>query len=129
MHTKILMQASALAMLLAGLALTFAPQELITSAGATPQAAIILLVQAAGALYLGFAILNWMAKDNLIGGIYSRPVALGNFLHFFMATTALGRAVAASHHSTAVLALTIVYAIFAAWFAWVLFGNPAPARA
>ena len=82
-------------MLLAGLGLTFAPQELWRYAGVGYQAATVLILQATGALYMGFAVLNWMAKDNLIGGIYSRPVALGNFLHFLLVASALVRALAA----------------------------------
>src|SRR5204862_7388254 len=33
------------------------------------------------ALYLGFAVLNWMGCVVLFGGIYGRPVALGNLCH------------------------------------------------
>ena len=41
-----------------------------------------MLVQLAGALYVGFAMVNWMAKGNLLGGIYNRAVAMGNFADF-----------------------------------------------
>jgi hypothetical protein len=34
-------------------------------------------------------MLNWMARANRIGGIYSRPVAMGNFLHFTMGALVL----------------------------------------
>ncbi len=84
----------------------------------------VLLLQVAGALYLGFAILNWMAKDNLIGGIYSRPVALGNFLHFFMVAMALVKAFAAGTRGTAMIGAALVYAVFAVWFGLVVFGSP-----
>jgi|TARA_R110002051_G_scaffold173271_2_gene243631 hypothetical protein len=34
------------------------------------------------ALYLGFGILNRMAKGTIIGRIYNRPIAIGNLMHF-----------------------------------------------
>ena len=65
--------------------------------------------QACGVLYLGFAILNWMAKDDLIGGIYSRPVAMGNFLHFFTIAMALVKSFSVLPHSAAIVALVALF--------------------
>lgn len=122
MPTSLLMMSSAITMLALGLSLTFAPQEVLTSAGSSPSWVLFVIVQATGALYLGFAMLNWMAKDNLIGGIYSRPVALGNFLHFAVMAMTLLRVFAAGHHTTPLLAVLSLYLVFAAWFGLVLFG-------
>ena len=80
--------------------------------------------EASGALYLGFAMLNWMAKDNLIGGIYSRPVAIGNFAHYFILAATLFRLVFAGPLPAILWAVAIVYGIFASWFGWVLFTSP-----
>ncbi len=124
MHTKLLMGASASAMLLAGIALTFAPQELLSIPGSCYHPETVLILQAAGALYMGFALLNWMAKDSLIGGIYSRPVAMGNFLHFLIVTMALVKALAAGTRTTGVIAAALVFALLAAWFGLVVFGSP-----
>jgi len=33
---------------------------------------------------LGFSILNWMSKASLIGGIYNKPLLIGNLLHFLL---------------------------------------------
>jgi hypothetical protein len=115
---------SAAFMLALGLITTFSPAELLASTGGTAQITATLLVQASGGLYLGFAILNWMAKDNLIGGIYSKPVALGNFLHFFAVAMALTKAVTSGQRSTTIVVLTLCYAVFAVWFGLVTFTNP-----
>ena len=112
-----------------GLIATFAPQELLTSTGSGSQVMTLLLVQATGGLYLGFSFLNWMAKDNLIGGIYSRPVALGNFLHFFMVAIALIKALTAGTRGTGVIGAVLVYAVFAVWFGFVVFGSPISSKA
>src|SRR5215217_4003335 len=91
MNTKLLMIASALVLGLAGLAGSFAPDELLVAWGAPATAQTTILVQILGALYFGFALLNWSAKGVMIGGIYARPVSLGNFLHFTMGTLALAK--------------------------------------
>ncbi len=89
MNTKALMAASALFMGCLGVAASFLPQEILTWIGAPSQGALPLLVQLGGALYVGFAMVNWMAKANLLGGIYNRAVAMGNFAHFFIGATVL----------------------------------------
>lgn len=82
MNTKYLMISSSVFLALIGVVCTFAPAEMISYIGLNDSDAFVVIVQILGALYLGFAILNWTAKGNLIGGIYSKPVSLGNFLHF-----------------------------------------------
>lgn len=72
-----------------GIVLTFMPQE-VASFLNLPEATTILF-QILGALYFGFAMLNWTAKANLIGGIYSRPVAIANFTHFLIGGLALAK--------------------------------------
>jgi hypothetical protein len=76
------MRLSSFFLVILGLAASFIPQEILAHYGARSSGLGVLLMQVVGALYLGFAVVNWMARDVLIGGIYARPVALGNFLHF-----------------------------------------------
>ena len=65
-----------------------------------------------------------MAKTVLIGGIYARPLCMGNFIHFTIAALALIKAAMNNPHLKYVWVATIVYAIFAALFGIVLFTNP-----
>ena len=124
MHTKLLMILSAAFMALLGLAATFMPQELVVHFDSFPEGAVVLVVQVAGALYLGFAMLNWMARANLMGRIYSRPVAMGNFLHFMIVALALGRAMVAGQLPPVLGVGAGIYVIFAVWFGTVLFAQP-----
>jgi len=124
MHTKLLMMASAAFLLVLGLLLTFAPREVLAWAGIEAPLIPVLVVQAAGALYLGFAVVNWMGKDNLIGGIYGRPVALGNFVHFFVMALTLLKALPAGHAIPMMWLTTFVYVVFAGWFGLVVFRSP-----
>lgn len=123
------MTSSAVLLAVLGLLLTFDADGVLRYAGSRPLPLTNLIVESAGALYLGFAILNWMAKDNLIGGIYSRPVALANLLQFFATAMSLIRAVSGGLHLVAMLALTFLYIGFALWFGLVSFGSPVARRA
>jgi hypothetical protein len=116
MIRKTIMTVSALALGIAGVAATFLPQEILQKAGVPAAGALPLLVQITGALYLSFAMMNWMAKDSLIGGIYNRPLAIGNLLHFVMGTLALGKG--------GLYAVAVVYGIFAVAFTYIVFTSP-----
>jgi hypothetical protein len=123
-NTKLLMGASALAMGVWGLILSFLPQEALSFAGLSPDGLLPMLVQVAGAMYLGFAMMNWMAKDSLTGGIYNRPIVMANVLHFVAAALALIKAALAARSSTGLLIGAAIYSLFGALFAVVLFTHP-----
>ena len=123
MHTRVLMISSAALLAVMGLGMSFMPQEVLGMHGTVPDNATVLLVQMAGAVYLGFAMLNWMARGILIGGVYAKPVAAGNFLHFVMVAITLIKAALAF----AVVPLAIsaaVFSVFAIWFGIVMFKPP-----
>ena len=108
-----------------GTLLEFFPHEVLTSIQAAADGPVTLFVQITGALYLGFAMTNWMAKAVLIGGIYSRPLAMGNFLHFVVGALALTKFSLSSPSFNAIWLLALVYALFASLFGFVLITNPA----
>ncbi len=123
MHSRALMIASAAFLAVLGFATSFLPEKVLGLHGTVPDTPTLLLVQMTGALYLGFAILNWTAKGVLIGGIYARPVALGNFLHFTMVSIMLIKA--AIVHGVMPLAISAtVFSVFAIWFGLVIFRPP-----
>ena len=128
MNTRLLMSLSAVFLGLVGGAATFMPQELAAHHGAPANSQLVLVFQIAGAAYLGFAILNWMAREVLIGGIYSRPVALGNFLHFSVVAMTLLRLMAGGVWSHPTVMAAVIYLGFAAWFGTALFTHPTPRK-
>jgi uncharacterized iron-regulated membrane protein len=117
------MMSSAIFLALLGLATSFIPDRVLSTHGTVPDNATLLLVQMMGALYLGFAILNWMARGVIIGGIYARPLALGNFLHFGMVGMMLSKA-AIVHGAVQLAVSALVFSIFAIWFGVVSFRSP-----
>lgn len=124
MNTKLIMIASSLIMGGLGVIASFFPDEILRSFEQTPTDILRLFVQITGALYLGFAVMNWMAKTVLIGGIYARPLCIGNFSHFVIAGLALVRAVINNSTIKYLWVLTVIYLIFALLFSFVLFTSP-----
>ncbi len=122
MNTKLLMSLSAIVMGIAGIILTFLPQEF---AGFFNMADTnILLLQVLGGLYFSFAMLNWAAKANLTGGIYSRPVTIGNFSHFVIVGLALLKFETRSPANLYIWIAVILYIVFAILFGIVFFTSP-----
>lgn len=125
MNTKILMASSALVMFLFGVLASFLPHEILNYIGASAAGLEPLIVQILGALYLAFAMMNWMAKSNLIGGIYSRPMAMGNVLHFTIGAIALVKGIPVGPGVTFLWISSAVYSLFAVLFGLVVFTHPA----
>ena len=119
------MMASAVVMCIAGIATSFFPQEILNSTGLSSANGTVILLQITGALYFGFAMMNWMAKTVLIGGIYSKPLAMGNFMHFVIGALALLKITFSSQALMYVSIATIVYTVFAILFGIVTFTSPA----
>jgi hypothetical protein len=122
MNTKILMVTSSLFLGLAGIAASFAPTELLLAVGSLTAEPLPVLIQLLGAMYLAFAIMNWTAKDNIIGGIYSRPISLGNCVHFITGALALAKQQYSQGVRMPLIVALIAYTIFAIGFAWLVFG-------
>lgn len=81
------------------------------------------VVQVAAGGLLGFAIVNWMSRGSRIGGIYMRPLALGNLLLFVVAGLSLGKALFAGNLPAAVIAPALAFCGLAFAFGWLAFGH------
>src|SRR5215216_5999808 len=112
MNTKILMTTTSLILGLAGLFTLFAPENVLAMLNVPAANSLALLVQLVGALYFSFALMNWTAKDSAIGGIYARPVSLGNFGHFFVGTLLLIKDQLSHARNVTILVALVVYAVF-----------------
>lgn len=123
LNTRLLMTASAVYTGLLGLAAALFEEAILSLFGAAADDFSVVLVGVVGALYIGYAVLNWMARGNLIGGVYSRPVAMGNFAHFLAVGVLLSQQIPSTSH-TVELALPAGFSVvFAAAFGWVVFGR------
>jgi len=125
MNTKILMTSSALFLGIIGLLLSFLPNEIASYFNIEANILTILFLKMLSALYLAFGFLNWMAKGTLIGGIYNRPIAIGNLMHFGVGAIALVKVVSeVQTHSEIIILLTVIYVVLALLFAYVFKTNP-----
>lgn len=121
--TRLFMMLSAVFLAIAGLITSYFPDKVLETHGTVPDGPTLLLIQMMGALYLGFAILNWTARGVIIGGIYARPLALGNFLHFAMVAVMLTRE-AIQHGVVQLASSAAVFGAFAIGFGILLFRPP-----
>ena len=128
MNTKALMIISAIFLAINGFGFTFFPNEIAGLLGLyvySDNYIFILILQILGALYLGFSILNWTAKASLIGGIYNKPILIGNLLHFFTASmTLIKLAFKVETNLQLIFSYTIIYSLFTLSFGYVFFTNP-----
>jgi hypothetical protein len=110
MNTKLIMTLTAILLTMIGIALTFAPDMVMRSLGIGSSGFLMLILQLLGAAYFGFGFLNWMAKGAAIGGIYNKPIAIGNLTHFVIAGLGLTKAVLHNHQ------LPVIFSIIAGCF-------------
>lgn len=89
MHTKLLMTSTAVFLVVLGLGQTFFATELADYFHGDATFLASLFLQLSGALYFALALLNWMARENALGGIYNRPIVLSNLAHFWIGGLAL----------------------------------------
>lgn len=120
LNTTLLMSGSAIYLGSLGVGISLVPRQILAYVGVQPEESILILVSLIGALYLGFALQNWMARNKLIGGIYSRPVAVGNFIHFFAAGMMLSKQLITGSADLAFAAVTAGYVLFAAGFGYIV---------
>src|SRR2546430_1696217 len=123
MKTRALMSASAIFLGILAIAALFAPEEILKEAAVPSSPFLPPLVQLCAALLLGFAMINWMAKGSRVGGIYNRPIAMGNIIHFAVGAITLDRFALRGHESWPVIVLCVVYTVFAIGFGVVVFGR------
>jgi hypothetical protein len=129
MNTRLLMISSAAVLCAVGLATSFMPVEVLAVAGVAPAGVTAaVLVQLLGAFAFASAMLNWMGRENLIGGIYSRPVAVSNAVQFSTGALALAKAIQSGTHDALVIIVCAVWSIFAVAFLLILFRHPAPPK-
>jgi len=126
MPTKLIMTLSAITMAIIGIGLTFAPREILSYAHTNSTAVFVIILQLLGALYFAFAMLNWMAKGAIIGGIYNKPIAIANFVHFLIGGLALAKALIHNQRLPYFLwFLTGIYLVFAVCFGFIFTRHPA----
>ena len=108
-----------------GISLTFAPDNIIVLSGMNNSIVPRLILQLLGAAYFALAMLNWMAKGAIIGGIYNRPIAIANLTHFVIGGIALTKAVLSNYQLPMVLSIMAgFYVVTACIFGLMILRHP-----
>tara|TARA_B100000131_G_scaffold318108_1_gene361359 strand:+ start:5130 stop:5558 length:429 start_codon:yes stop_codon:yes gene_type:complete len=124
-YTKTLMIISAVFLAVNGFVFSFFPNEISVLLANNNNHFFILILQILGALYLGFSYINWMSKNSLIGGIYNKPLLIGNILHFLTASLAMIKLVFKFENNLhLIISYTIIYSLFTLFFVYIFFSNP-----
>lgn len=124
MNTRYVMTSSALLLIAAGLICSFLPHELTQWLGIGGDQTIPMVLKIVGALYFAFGMVNWTAKETLLGGIYGRPVVIGNLSHFVIGALALLKGMSLQSHPTIIIVITAVYTVYAVLFGSIFFRTP-----
>ena len=117
--SKAVLGASGVVLFVLGIVLNFAPQETARLLGAGESTGVVLIIQTLAGALGGMGILDWFSRANRVGGIYGRPLALGNLLLFGIAAISLWRAVGVGGVPRVVAA--VVASGLALDWAWLLF--------
>ncbi|MFZ4621606.1 MAG: hypothetical protein ACOYNS_13680 [Bacteroidota bacterium] len=123
MNTKLLMTGSSVLLLVAGVAITFLPQEILAQFTVQSNQELTLTLQILGAFYFAFGMVNWLGKESLLGGIYGRPIVVGNVTHFLIGALALIKGITL-HNSIILWIAAGVYAVFAVLFTLTMYTQP-----
>lgn len=116
--------ASAGLLLIGGVALLFAADDILPSLIPGFPETGAWLGQLLGGAWLAIAALNWLNRGARLGGIYGRPVVLTNAIVYFVGAMVLLKIVARPGLSIPVVIATILFVIFAALYGWLLFRGP-----
>lgn len=119
-----LLLASAVLYFAASLPLLFAPDEMLRFAGTPPSTLNSAFLQVIGSALFGSAMLNWMNRHGVFGGIYGRPVVIANFTHSATAALLLGKIAIRVPFSPPLVAAVVLYGVLAVAFGYKLFTAP-----
>ena len=124
MNTKLVMASSALVLGIAGVAGIFAPHEIAAALAMRADGFDAVMLQLWAAAIFAFAVVNWMSKDSLIGGIYHRPLTVANLAHFMIGGLGLVRYSIDAGLPLLPSVAAVIYGIFAVSFGSLLFRSP-----
>ena len=100
-----------------GILFTFLPQETRAWMGVAEQTvADLVLMQVLGSALIGIAVINYMSRGAVIGGIYGKPLLLGNLIYHMASGLGLLKFAFSSGEWLLLGIPSILYLIFTAGF-------------
>ncbi|WP_234572558.1 hypothetical protein [Rhodohalobacter sp. 614A] len=100
-----------------GIVLTFLPQEIGGWLGlASETEAGVLAFQLLGGALFGLGLINYMGRNAILGGIYGKPILLGNMVFHFIAALDLIRFIFDADQFGFLMVVAMLYTFLAAAF-------------
>ena len=124
MTSSLISRASAATLLVAGLAVLFAPDVILSWLAPGFPVAAAGLGQLLGAAWIGMAALNWMSRAVMLGGIYGRSIVMANVALYFISALVVLDAARRSSAPAPLLAPGILTVLFAITYGWLLLRGP-----
>jgi hypothetical protein len=98
---------AAIYLLLVGGLCLFLPAQVGAQFGAGGANAPLLPIQVLGCACLGLGLLDWVSRRSMVGGIYGRPLVIGNLVHFVCGALVFARSLMDSQAAAALIGLTV----------------------
>ena len=124
LYSSHISRVSTFLLLVGGLVLLFAADEILPRLIPDFPANGAWLGQLLAAAWLGMASLNWLNRSLLLGGIYGRPVVTTNAVLYFISATVLVKVAGSSERPGTMWILTVPAMLFAGLYAWLLYRGP-----
>ncbi|MCK6606400.1 MAG: hypothetical protein L6Q59_16005 [Ignavibacteriaceae bacterium] len=124
-NSKWLMVSSAVVLGVFGLLTSFFAKELLLHTKVTSGGAGEMFMQFLAAGMLGFAFMNWTGRNAVLGGIYGRPIIMGNLIHFSLVLIAMVKMLIAKPDLPGMWVLAGIYLIFTLGFLNAMLFHPA----
>lgn len=106
-----------------GAILSFLPQEVFQFHNEPVNTVGVLTIKLLGACLIALASVNWLSKGRLIGGIYNKPLALANALHFNIGAVILIKTLMNTFFWSLFI-LSFFYGVFGVAFLKIMFTTP-----
>lgn len=117
-------RASAGLLLVGGLALLFVPDAILPRLVPGFPPGGLWLGQLLAAALLALAVLDWLHRSALLGGIYGRPVVMSNAAFYFIAAMVLLRRMMGREAPAVLWIVAVPVAVLAAVYVWLLRRGP-----
>lgn len=115
--SKVIMITSGVLNGVLGILLTFLPEEIGHWFGLASGTNVnILAFQLLGGALFGFGLMNYIGRNAILGGIYGKPILLGNMVFHFIAALELIVFIFDNDRNGLIVAFAILYAFLAAAF-------------
>jgi len=122
---KWIMHLSAFVNGITGIVISFFPRETGKLINTSSQSGTdLLLIKLIGATLFGYGVMNFLARNSVIGGIYGKPMVIGNMIFHLIVGGQLLKFIAGGSAAIPLIPAAVIYTLLAAGFLRMNFTSP-----